>query len=192
MLSKNKKETNLSRTAGELVGLIRRKAENLFETHQLLCSEAVLYTLNQGLGGGLPPEAAIRIASPFSEGIGGAGCACGGFSGALMAVGLFLGRERLGGRGLKTVQAKGRELHNLFRSEFGSTCCKVLTKKVRHDQKALMKLCTLHTGEAAEAAARLILDARPELVAQADLEFLSARDTKLSAGLNRVLSVIRQ
>jgi len=191
MLSKDKKEPKLSRTAEELVDLIRHRAENLFETHRLLCSEAVLHTLNQGLGGGLPPEAAIRIASPFSEGIGGAGCACGSFSGALMAVGLFLGRERLDGRELKTVQAKGKELYDLFRSEFGSTCCKVLTKKVRHDQKALMKLCTLHTGEAAEAAARLILEAHPELVAQADLEFLSARDTKLSAGFNRVLSVIR-
>ncbi len=191
MLSKDKKEPNLSPTAEKLVGLIRHRAENLFETHQLLCSEAVLHTLNQGLGGGLPPEAAIRIASPFSEGIGGAGCACGGFSGALMAVGLFLGRQGLDARGLKTVQVKGRELHDLFRSEFGSTCCKVLTKKVRHDQKALMKLCTLHTGEAAEAAARLILEARPELMAQADLEFLCARDTKLSAGFNRILSVIR-
>jgi C_GCAxxG_C_C family probable redox protein len=191
MLSKDKKEPNLSPTAEKLVGLIRHRAENLFETHQLLCSEAVLHTLNQGLGGGLPPEAAIRIASPFSEGIGGAGCACGGFSGALMGVGLFLGRQGLDARGLKTVQVKGRELHDLFRSEFGSTCCKVLTKKVRHDQKALMKLCTLHTGEAAEAAARLILEARPELMAQADLEFLCARDTKLSAGFNRILSVIR-
>jgi hypothetical protein len=107
-----------------------------------------------------------------------------------MAVGLFLGRQAAGRKGLKTVQDKGKELHDLFRSEFGSTCCRVLTKEVRHDQKALMKLCTLHTGEAAEAAARLILEARPELVAQADLEFLYARDTKLSAGLNRVLSVI--
>ncbi|MBW2259494.1 MAG: C_GCAxxG_C_C family protein [Deltaproteobacteria bacterium] len=191
MSLKDTNEVPLARSADELVGLIRRRAENLFETHQLLCSEAVLHTLNQGLGGGLPPEAAIRIASPFSEGIGGAGCACGGFSGALMAVGLFLGRQGLGARGLKTVQVKGRELHDLFRSEFGSTCCKVLTKKVRHDQKALMKLCTLHTGKAAEAAARLILEARPELVAQADLEFLCARDTKLSAGFNRILSVLR-
>jgi C_GCAxxG_C_C family probable redox protein len=191
MFLKEEKETNLSETAEELVGLLRRKAENLFETNQLLCSEAVLLTLNQGLGGGLPPEAAIRIASPFSEGIGGAGCACGGFSGALMAVGLFLGRQGVGRKGLKKVQNKGRELHDLFRSKFGSTCCRVLTKEVRHDQKALMKLCTLHTGEAAETAARMILETRPELLAQADLEFLYARDTKLSAGLGRVLSVIR-
>ena len=191
MLTKVKKEPKLSRTAEELVGLIRRRAENLFETHQLLCSEAVLHTLNQGLGGGLPPEAAIRIASPFSEGIGGAGCACGAFSGALMAVGLFLGRQGVSRGRLKKIQDKGRELHDRFRSEFGSACCRVLTKKVNRDQKALMKLCTLHTGGAAEAAARLILKTCPELLAQADLEFLCAQDTKLSAGFNRVLSVIR-
>jgi hypothetical protein len=108
-----------------------------------------------------------------------------------MAVGLFLGRQTLGGKGVKKVQDKGRELHDRFKSEFGSTCCRVLTKKVRRDQKALMKLCTLHTGAVTEAAARLILETRPELLAQADLEFLFATDTKLSAGVNRVLTLIR-
>lgn len=178
-------------TNEDLIALIRRRAENLYETHQLLCSEAVLYVLNQGLGGGLPQEAAIRLASGFTEGVGGSGCVCGGFSGALMALGLFLGRQRLNGRGLKKIQAKGRELHDLFRSKFGATCCRVLTKKVRHDQKALFKECATRTGEAAEVAARLILEQRPDLLEQADWDFLTARDTTLGAGLNRLLTLVR-
>jgi C_GCAxxG_C_C family probable redox protein len=188
---KNKDEHTLTWTADELIGLIRRRAENLFETHQLFCSEAVLCVLNQGLRGGLPPDTAIRIASGFSEGIGGAGCMCGAFGGALMALGLFLGRQGLNGRGSKRVQARGKDLHDLFRSKFGSTCCRVLTKKVRNDRKALYKACTNHTGEAAELAARIILEARPDLIDQADWDFLSTQDSRLQAGLNRLLTLVR-
>jgi C_GCAxxG_C_C family probable redox protein len=186
-----KNQTDLSGTNEDLIALIRRRAENLYKTHQLLCSEAVFFVLNQGLGGGLPQEAAIRLASGFTEGIGGSGCVCGGLSGALMALGLFLGRRRLNGRGLTKIQAKGRELHDLFRSRFGATCCRVLTKKVRHNQKTLFKECATRTGEAAEMAARLILEQRPDLLKQADWGFLTARDSTLGAGLNRLLTLVR-
>jgi C_GCAxxG_C_C family probable redox protein len=175
----------------ELVGIIRLRAQNLFETHQLFCSEAVLHVLNQGLGGGLPPDTAIRIASGFSDGIGGAGCTCGAFSGAIMALGLFLGRQGIDGRDSKKVQVRGKALHDRFRSRFGSTCCRVLTKKVRNDHKALYKACTHHTGEAAELAARIILEARPDLIRQADWDFLSIQDSSLKAGLNRLLTLVQ-
>jgi C_GCAxxG_C_C family probable redox protein len=165
-----------------LPGLIRSRAENLFKTHQLLCAEAVLYVLNQGLGGGLPPEAAIRIASGFSEGVSGAGCMCGAFSGALMAVGLFLGRK---------PRAESKRLYDQFRSRFGSPCCRVLTRKFKDSERALFRHCTGHTGEVAEMAARFILEARPELVGQADWDFLRTRDSKLKAGLNRLLTAVK-
>ena len=187
---KDKNEQTYHWNVEELVGIIRLRSQNLFGTHQLFCSEAVLYVLNQGLGGGLPPDAAIRIASGFSEGIGGAGCTCGAFSGAIMALGLFLGRQGINGRGSKKVQVRGKALHDLFRSKFGSTCCRVLTKKVRNDRKALYKLCTNHTGEAAELAARIILEARPDLVRQADWDFLSTQDSPLKAGLKRFLTLV--
>ena len=187
----NKNQTSLAQTPEVLVGLIRRRAENLFETQQLLCSEAVLYVLNQALGGGLSAETAIRLGSGFAEGIGEAGCVCGGLSGALMGLGLFLGRHRLHGRGSKRIQAKGRELHDLFRSKFGATCCRVLTKEVRDQHRALIMQCTNQTGEAAKLAARLILEARPNLVEQADWDFLAAQDSKLVAGLNRLLTLVR-
>jgi len=172
-----------------LAGLIRRRAENLFDTRQLLCSEAVLYVLNGGLKGGLPPETAVRLASGFGEGIGRTGCMCGAFAGAMMGLGLFLGRQGLNGKGSKRVLGKARELHSNFKSAFGATCCRVLTKKVARDHKALFSQCENQTGEAAEMAARIILEARPELLDQADWDFLEARDSKLKAGIGRIFAL---
>ncbi len=189
-MGRNDEKTAAS-ASEELIGLIRRRAENLFETHQLLCAEAVLYVLNQGLRGGLPPDAAIRMASGFSEGVGGAGCICGAFSGALMAVGLFLGRQGSNRRGSKNSQARSKALYDLFRSRFGSLCCRILIKKFKDDDRAIFKHCTSHTGEVAELTARFILEARPDLVEQADWDFLTARDSKLKAGLDRLLKLVR-
>jgi C_GCAxxG_C_C family probable redox protein len=178
-------------TPEELAGLIRRRVENLFNTHQLLCAEAVLYVLNQGLRGGLEPKAAIRVASGFSEGISGAGCICGAFSGGLMAVGLFLGRQGANRWGSGKLHKKSTELYDLFKSNFGSPCCRVLTKKLKDDDKALFKHCSSHTGEVAELAARFILEARPELAQQADWDFLTTNDSLIKAGLNRLLTVVK-
>jgi len=107
---------------------------------------------------------------------------CGAFSGALMAVGLFLGRK---------PRAQSKELYDRFRSRFGSPCCRVLTKKFKDNERALFKHCTGHTGEVAEMATRFILEARPELVGQADWDFLRTRDSKLKAGLDRLLTAVK-
>jgi C_GCAxxG_C_C family probable redox protein len=178
-------------TQEELVGLIRRRVENLFKTHQLLCAEAVLYVLNQGLRGGLEPKAAIRLASGFSEGVSGAGCMCGAFSGGLMAVGLFLGRQGSNRWGTGKLHNKSKELFDLFCSNFGSSCCRTLTKKLKDDDRALFKHCLDHTGEVAELAAGFILDARPDLVQQADWNFLTTEDSIIKAGLNRLLTLVK-
>ena len=116
---KNKDETTFARTSEELVGLIRRRAENFVETRQLLCSEAVLYVLNQGLKGDLPPQTAIRLACAFPNGVGGAGCMCGAFSGALMALGLFVGHQGLNGKAGKKEETHKILNDFLDRSEKG-------------------------------------------------------------------------
>ncbi len=179
----------MTHTPEELAGLIGRRAENLFETHQLFCSEAVVCVLNQGLAGGLAPETAIRLASGFAEGIGEAGCACGALSGAVMALGLFVGQQGSSTRGRKKIQAAAKQLHDLFKSKFGSACCRVLTQNVRDDSAALFAHCVSCTGETAEMAARVILERRPGLVEQADWNFLTTRDSKLVAGINRLLAM---
>ncbi len=46
--------------AEQLALMIGKRAENLYLTGQLLCSEAVLVVMNRGLGGGLPEGMDIR------------------------------------------------------------------------------------------------------------------------------------
>jgi hypothetical protein len=43
----------------------------------------------------------------------------------------------------------------------------------------------------AELAARFILDARPDLVQQADWDFLTTQDSIIRAGLNRLLTLVK-
>jgi len=185
------KKTSSIRNAETLAGLVHSRAENMFETHQLLCSEAVLYVLNAGLKGGLPAETAVGLASGFGEGIGRTGCMCGAFAGAMMGLGLFLGRQGLNGKRTNKVLAKARQLHGSFKAEFGTTCCKILTKKIAHDHRALFRQCAHQTGEAAEMAALIIVEARPDLLHQSDWDFLEAKDSKLAAGFQRLLTLVR-
>lgn len=175
----------------QIARLIGRRAENLFETHQLYCSEAVLYVLNQGLGGVLPPETAVRMASGFSEGIGRAGCICGGISGALLAIGMFCGRNGLNQKGAKKIRSLSREFHDRFKQQFGSTCCRVLTKNVRQNRKALIQRCMENTGYAAELAARIILREQPEVIEDVNWDFLKARDSKIGAVFGRLVEMVK-
>jgi hypothetical protein len=47
--------------AEELIARIRERARNLYLNHQLLCAEAVMVALNNGLDGGLRESQAIAI-----------------------------------------------------------------------------------------------------------------------------------
>ena len=128
------KAQRLSQIEG-LVVQISDRARNLYESWQLLCSEAVVVALNQGLGGGLTKDQAIALAAPFSEALGGSGCLCGALSGAVMASGLLLGKARPY-RFRKKMRSNACELHDAFKASHGAICCRVLSKKVRHDKKA--------------------------------------------------------
>lgn len=61
----------------EAVAALARKARALFESKEVLCAEAVLLALNEGLGGGLDPDRAKGLAMGYGNGMGGSGCACG-------------------------------------------------------------------------------------------------------------------
>jgi len=167
-----------ARLAGE-------KAGNLFETRQMLCSEAVLSTLNAALGGGLDQATALKIAAALPVGMGGAGCACGALSGGVLALGLFLGRTEPGAADRHGAREAAREYHDLFRARFGSTCCRVLSKKVKGDQAAHHRQCTELTAAAAELAMELILARRPELAGGVARGYLERRDSRLAGLLKR-------
>jgi len=174
-----------------LIALIRSRAENLFVTKQLMCSEAVLSVLNQSLNGGLPPEMAIRLGSGLTEGIGGSGCTCGALSGGVMALGLFLGRNTPGLLNGRSIRFTSKELHDRFKERFGATCCRILTKHVKNGSKAHFDLCAGHTGWAAGVTAELILERKPELISHTDWSYLEKTDSAISAKWKQIAGTIR-
>jgi len=172
-----------------LAGEIGFRAENLYLTGQLLCSEAVLSVLNRGLRGGAPEGIAIRLASALPIGLGDSGCVCGALSGATLALGLFLGRDRPGAPNGKEALNATKVLHQRFKENFGSTCCRVLSRKFKDNPREHFKQCAQITGWTAEIAAIIILEKRPELGECADLAYCEARDSWLGSKIKQLMNV---
>ncbi len=149
-----------------LVSRLSSHARTLYETRQLLCAEAVLVSLNQGLDGGLTENQAVAMAAPFCAAMGESGCICGALSGAVLAAGLIMGKDSPHSR-RKAMRESGLALHNAFKAANGATCCRILTKGVRQDKKARFRQCGDLTAGAAQMAATFILEKRPELVQKA-------------------------
>jgi len=170
-----------------LVRLVRDRALNLYEVHRLCCSEAVILVMNQGFSGGLDPELAVRLGSGFCGGMGGAGCTCGGLSGAILVLGLFLGPGTDGWPGKRRFRELTKRLHDEFARKGGSTCCRDLIKKFANDRRGRAKNCGNLTALGAELACRIVLEARPELSEECNLDFLSGRDSRLSVVLRKLM-----
>lgn len=173
----------------ELTARLAGRARNLYLTRQLLCSEAVLAVLNRGLGGGLTDDTAVRLAAGLPMGLGESGCTCGALTGGVLALGLFLPNASPGVRDRKRTRDAAQELHDRFKDRFRSTCCRVLSKPVRHDPKLHFRQCADVTGAATEMAGEIILERRPDLLAQADWDYLNREDTLIGAGLRRLVGL---
>ena len=169
-----------------LIHRIKGHALNLYQTRQMLCTEAVLSAINQGLGGGLTDAQATAMAAPFSAAMGETGCLCGALSGAVMASGLILGKDH-GHRHRKAMRENARRLHDEFKVANGATCCRALTRKVRHDKKAHFQHCAHLTAQAAEMAARLVLECRPDLIMHSDSASLKKRQSPISGFIRRLV-----
>lgn len=172
----------------EIPQLVGQRAGNIYHAHRLCCSESLLLTLNMSFGGELTPETAVRIGSGFCEGLGGAGCLCGSLSSACIVLNLFLGPGQPGGLSRRRMKTITRKMHDRFKERFGSTCCRVLTKKVRHDKKLKRANCRNLTEGGAELAAGILLEIRPDLARLVDMDFLRSQDTALSGVCNRLRS----
>jgi len=175
--------------AEALISRLRERARNLYLTRQMLCTEAVLASINHGLGGGLTDVQTTAMAAPFCVALGESGCLCGALSGAVMASGLMLG-DRQPYRRRRTLRDSGRRLHDDFKAAHGATCCRVLIRNVKDDPDAHFRQCADLTADATEMAARLILERRPELARQADRQFLSRRQTLIGGLFNRLTRLI--
>ena len=173
-------------SAEALIGRIRDRARNLYETRQLLCTEAVVSAMNHGLNGGLSDAQATAMAAPFSVAMGESGCLCGALSGAVLSSGLLLGQKHPYCH-RKAIQEASRQLHDAFKAANGATCCRALSKQVRHDKKAHFHQCSGLTAQAAEMAARLVLEKRPELVARVNNAFLNKRQSVVGGALLRLV-----
>jgi C_GCAxxG_C_C family probable redox protein len=177
---------NSEKETEELLVMIRQRAFNLMSTGRMMCSEAVLSVLNQGLGGGLPPDIAMNIVSGLPEGIGGSGCTCGALTGGVVSLGLFLSQGKSGDR-RKAMAASG-QLHHDFKFRFGSTCCRVLIKNGSSEVTHHFEACCDRGGWTAEHAARMILAERPELAPMADQAYLHRKESRIAVTLKKILT----
>jgi C_GCAxxG_C_C family probable redox protein len=168
----------------------RARAENLFQTHQYHCAEAVLLALNRGFRAGLSDCHAVALASGLPVGVGGSGCMCGALSGAILALGLLLGGDHPH-RNRGSVRRVSAILHDRFKAAHGSTCCRVLTRKAEKAGLPRFDRCAAFTGDGAEIAARLALERRPGLLKQADPTYLGRRNSRLGGFLLRLSRLLR-
>lgn len=171
----------------EVVELAARRAENFFREHRLSCSEAALLVVNHGFMGGLTTEQALGLGSGFGGGVGGSGCVCGALSGAVMALGLFLGPGGKGGLGKRKFRKLVANFHDSFREESGSVCCRDLIADFRKDRQGKMLFCRGLTGRCTGEVVRIILQERSALLARVNLEFLRGHDSGAAAILQKLL-----
>jgi C_GCAxxG_C_C family probable redox protein len=136
---------------------LRHQAEDLYRSGKFLCSEAILYTFNEALGRPLPGEV-VRLASGFPVGMGAlgvGGCSCGALTGGIMVLGMVYGRSNPGDEA-PLVLAKAKELHDWFKHQKGSTCCRVLIRDLQFGSPGHIDQCVSFTGDVAEHLAAII------------------------------------
>jgi C_GCAxxG_C_C family probable redox protein len=177
--------------AEALIARVKKRAENLYQTRQLLCTEAVVVTLNKAFNGGLSDAQAVAVSAPFSIALGDSGCICGALSGAVLACGLLVGNEQPYHQ-RQRMRKSARTLHDVFKAANGATCCRVLSRSVRHDRQAHFQQCAHLTASAAEMAARVILHQRPELIRCTEKGFLYKVDTQIGAMMRRIIRIAHQ
>jgi C_GCAxxG_C_C family probable redox protein len=139
---------------------VRRFKEGLF------CAESVLLTLAQRQGIDDPNVPAI--ATGFCSGLSQTAGPCGAVTGAVMGIGLALGRKEAGGSVSHSYDAT-KALVGRFTDEFGSVNCADLlgchlgTPEGQQvfTEGRLWKRCMAYTGRATELAAEIIAATKP-------------------------------
>ncbi len=120
----------------------------------LYCSEALLKAFNETYDLGLPPNA-YKIATGFGSGMGETGCACGAVTSCVMVLGLVVGRNHKSESEAIVFDAV-KSLQTAFKSEFKSTCCKVLTREFIWGSKEHTSQCEYIVGMAAMMTQKLL------------------------------------
>jgi len=139
---------------------VRRLAEEA-SASGLYCAEAVVSALAkaQGIDSGLIP----KIATAFCGGMACTCGPCGALTGAIMGLGLSLGRSEAG-QPVHESYAATRELVKAFEQEFGARNCDELLGcdlgtaegQAMFREQNLHRRCARYTSRAAEIAATLL------------------------------------
>ena len=138
----------------EHIKKVKSTAEEYLRNGDYNCSEAVFTVINDYLNNPMPKEA-VCLASGFPVGMGMAGCTCGALAGGVMALGLKYGRK------VPKIKTPGmfraaKKLHDDFKEQFGSTCCRELIKDFEFGSPEHIELCAKLTGVAAEMVMKQI------------------------------------
>lgn len=133
---------------------LRTIAENYYANGDFYCSEAILKTLKDGFNAPYGDEI-IKLSSGFPIGMGN-GCACGAINGAVMAIGMYFGRDQKKGSEVLNAMKLTKELQEIFTSKRKVCCCKILTKGMELGTPTHLKHCVDITGEVTEITAKIL------------------------------------
>ena len=141
---------------------VRRNAEDSFASG-LYCAESVVLALAdaQGVESDLLPKAATA----FCSGMGRMCGTCGALTGAIMGIGLALGRSEAN-QSVQPSYAATQRLIREFEQEFGARDCHTLLGcdlntaegQAMFREQRLGERCSQYTGKAAEIAARILAE----------------------------------
>jgi len=143
---------------------VRRCAEDSFAAG-LYCAESVVLALADAQG--IESELLPKIATAFCSGMGRMSGTCGALTGAIMGIGLALGRSAAN-QSVQPSYAATQRLIREFEQEFGARDCHVLlgcdlntaAGQTMFRESRLGERCARYTGKAAEIAARIVSEAR--------------------------------
>ena len=133
----------------------------------LYCAESVLLALAEARG--TRSELIPNIATGFCSGMGRTCGTCGALTGAILGIGLALGRSAAG-ESVEPAYKAVRRLIAEFEEEFGARDCHLLLGcdlgtpegQAVFREKGLRDRCAEYTGKAAEIAARVIAEIESE------------------------------
>lgn len=139
---------------------VRRLAEEALASG-LYCAEAVLAALARAQG--VDSELVPKIATAFCGGLSRSCGPCGALTGAVMGLGLSLGRSRAD-QSAAASQEAAQALIRIFEAEFGGRNCDQLLGcdlgtpegQAKFREQQLHRLCARYTSRAAEIAAALL------------------------------------
>ena len=134
---------------------VKETAEKYYRDGDFYCSEAVIKTIKDEFKIDISDDI-IAMASGFPVGVGGSGCTCGAVSGGIMALGLVFGRNKAKGTEVDKTMVLSKELHDYFRAQHKTLCCRILTKGMTLGAEDHMNQCISFTGEIAEKVAEII------------------------------------